>query len=279
MVKIVEKEYKHKSLKKKIIIGSIIIFVILVINIIYIINNPKISVLCYHNIGTREEKEKFKEEQEWTIELDNFEEQLQMLKNHKFKTLTLKEFYDWKQGKIKLPYKSVLITFDDGFLSNYNYAFPLLKKYEMNATVFLIGNYMKEKNEKWNGNLKTYISKETLAKAKKEYPNIEFASHSYALHEPNLLKNKRYKDEVEDVRLFRENITDTNVHCFPFGAYNEDYIKALKDENYKMAFIFGPTKKEYRKASRKDNDYKIPRLNVSYGMNANKLLIRILLPF
>ena len=113
-------------MKKKIIIGSIIIFVILIVgSIVYIINNPKIAVLCYHNIGTKEEKGRFKGEQEWTIEVDNFEEQLQMLKKHKYKTLTLKEFYDWKQGKIKLPYKSVLITFDDGFFSNYNYSFPL----------------------------------------------------------------------------------------------------------------------------------------------------------
>lgn len=248
-------------------------------SIVYIINNPKISVLCYHNIGTSEEKKKFPEEEQWTINIENFEEQLQMLKKHKYKTLTLKEFYDWKQGKIDLPYKSVLITFDDGFLSNYKYAFPLLKKYQMNATVFLIGNYMKDKNEKWSGNLKEYISKETLAKAKREYPNIEFASHSYALHEPNLLKNKTYKEEREDARFFKEKITETNAHCFPFGAYNEDYIKALKEENYKMAFIFGPTKKEYRKASRKDDNYKIPRLNVSYGMSTNKLLIRMLLPF
>ncbi len=38
------------------------------------------------------------------------------------------EFYNWKIGNLNLPYKSVLITFDDGFLSNYEYAFKLLKK-------------------------------------------------------------------------------------------------------------------------------------------------------
>lgn len=267
-------------MNKKIILGIIIVLIIIIMGyVIYTINNPKIAVLCYHNIGTEEEKNNFREEKEWTIEVHNFEEQLKILKKHNYKTLTLDEFYNWKQGKIKLPYKSVLITFDDGFLSNYNYAFPLLKKYEMNATVFLIGNYMKEKNEEWKGNLKTYISKDTLEKARKEYPNIEFASHSYALHEPGLLKEKTYQDEVKDAHSFKENIIETKVHCFPFGAYTEDYIKALKDENYKMAFIFGPTKKEYRKASKKDDNFKIPRLNVSYGMNVNKLLIRILLPF
>ena len=267
-------------MKKKIIL-SIIMTLILgtIIYVIYTINNPKIAVICYHNIGTAEEKAKFPKEQEWTIEVENFEEQLKMLKDNNYKTLTLEEFYNWKKGKIKLPYKSILITFDDGFLSNYEYAFPLLKKYNMNATVFLIGNYMPEENKKWHGNLKEYISKETLNKSRKEYPNIEFASHSYGLHEPGVLKEKSYEELIKDEKDFKENIFETDIYCYPFGAYNDDMINSLKESNYKMAFIFGPHKKQYRKASKKDNDYLIPRLNGSYGMNPNKLLIRLLLPF
>ena len=46
-----------------------------------------------------------------------------------------------------------------------------------------------------------------------------------------------------------------------------------------MAFIYGPTKKEYRKASRKDDIYKIPRLNMSYGMNTFKFGLRLAIPF
>lgn len=265
--------------KKILLIMLMLIILIAVVYLIYIINNPKIAVICYHNIGRAEEKANFPKEEEWTIDVDNFEEQLKMLKDNNYKTLTLEEFYNWKQGKLKLPYKSVLITFDDGFLSNYEYAFPLLKKYNMNATVFLIGNYMPDKNEEWNGNLKEYISKETLEKAKEEYPNIEFASHSYALHEPGLLPTKSYKELLQDEKDFRDKVFETDIYCYPFGAYNDDMIKSLKESNYKMAFIFGPTKKEYRKASQKDDNYLIPRLNGSYGMNPNKLLIRLLLPF
>ena len=267
-------------MKKKIIISVIVLILITIIGVtIYILNNPKIAVLCYHNIGTAAEKENFLQEKEWTIDVENFEEQLKMLKDNNYKTLTLDEFYQWKQGKIDLPYKSVLITFDDGFLSNYQYAFPLLKKYNMNATVFLIGNYMPEENEQWNGNLKTYMSKQTIQKAKEEYPNIEFASHSYALHEPGLINEKNYEDFLQDGKDFRQKVIDTDIYCYPFGAYNDDMIKSLKQNNYKMAFIFGPNKDDYRKASKNDDIYLIPRLNVSYGMEPNKLLLRLLMPF
>lgn len=267
-------------MKKKILIGIISVILIGIISfIIYINVNPKVSVLCYHNIGTQEEKNNFPTESEWTIDVENFEEQLKMLKDNNFKTLTLDEFYDWKEGKIDLPYKSVLITFDDGFLSNYKYAFPLLKKYDINATVFLIGNYMPEKNEEWTGNLKTYMSKETIEKAKTEFPNIEFASHSNALHEKGLVDQKSYEELLQDGKDFRKNVMQTDVYCYPFGAYNDNMIKALKENKYKMAFIFGPTKNEYRKASRSDDDYLIPRLNVSYGMEPSKLWFRLMMPF
>ena len=58
-----------------------------------------------------------------------------------------------------------------------------------------------------------------------------------------------------------------------------DISYLVKESNYKIAFIFGPTKKEYRKASQKDDNYLIPRLNVSYGMEPKKLLFRLMIPF
>lgn len=268
--------------KRIIIITSILICFLLVFSIllsIYISNNQKITVLTYHNIGTKQDIENNLSEKPWTIDIENFEEHLKMLKKHNFKTLTLEEFYKWKKGEIRLPYKSILITFDDGFYSNYYYAFKLLKKYDMNATVFLIGNYMEDKNEDWNGNLKTYISKEILEKCKTEYPNIEFASHTYALHEHDALEKSSLEDLYKDAKMFKENVINTDYIAYPFGKNNENFRNALKENNYKMAFIFGPSKKEYRKASRKDNDFLIPRLNTSFGMNPTKLLFRLLMPF
>ena len=110
----------------------------------------------------------------------------------------MKEFYEWKQGKIELPHKSVLITFDDGFLSNYHYAFPLLKKYNMNATVFLIGEYVQNTTQTdWNGNIKTYMPLELVEKSKEEYPNIDFCSHTYGLHYHNSINEVSKEQKIE----------------------------------------------------------------------------------
>lgn len=268
-----------KKMKRNIIIVLIAIctLFILISCYIYIINKNKIPVLCYHNLATAEEKTNFESEKDWTIDVKNFEEQLKYLKKHNYKTLTMEEFYKWKQGMLNLPQKSVLITFDDGFLSNYHYAFPLLKKYNMNATVFLIGEYVQNATQTdWDENIKTYMPLELVEKSKEEYPNIDFCSHTYGLHYHNSINEVSKEQMKEDFSLFKNNITDTKFIAYPFGQYNEDLINSWKSSDGLLAFAYGPTRKDYRKSSRKDDNYKIPRLNVSHGMKTWKLGLRLL---
>ncbi|MBQ9658175.1 MAG: polysaccharide deacetylase family protein [Clostridia bacterium] len=267
------------KIKKRKIILPIIISIIAIIIIIgvYITEEHRIAVLCYHNIATTEEKQNFLDEQDWTITVENFEEQLKYLQKNNYKTLTMQEFYKWKQGEINLPYKSVLITFDDGFLSNYQYAFPLLKKYNMNATVFIVGSFIDNSTDnEWQGNIKTYMSNEILEKVKKEYPNIEIYSHSYNLHYQGAI-NRNTEELKNDIETFNSKFENIDIYCYPFGQYNYNMKQALKEENYKMAFKYGPDRKDYKKASRKDDDFEIPRLNVSHGMSVNKFAIRLMM--
>lgn len=71
-----------------------------------------------------------------------FEEHLKILKNKGMKTLTISEFYENKVLK-----NTCLLTFDDGYYDNYKVVFPLLKKYNMKATIFLNTLYIKDKRE------------------------------------------------------------------------------------------------------------------------------------
>ena len=264
----------------KIFIGIIIAILLCIIAFFtYIKLNPKVAVLCYHNIATAEEKANYPEENDWIITVDNFEEQLKYLQKNGYKTITTEELYKWKQENIELPYKSVLISFDDGFLSNYYYAFPLLKKYNMNAVVFVVGEFIDNSNtEEWTGDVKTYLTKSLLEKIEEEYPNIEICSHSYMLHKDGAIEQEK---EIlkQDMEAFNENIKNTSIYAYPFGKYNENMINALKETEYKMAFIYGPTNKEYRKVTRNDDNYELPRLNVSHGMEIWKFGLRLLMPF
>lgn len=49
--------------------------------------------------------------------------------------LSMKELYDANNGKIELPAKPILITMDDGYYSNYECIYPILKKYHVKASI------------------------------------------------------------------------------------------------------------------------------------------------
>ena len=264
-------------MKNKFKFFLIFIIIFILFTLIYLYKNPKIAVLCYHNIATEQEKENFPDENDWTITTDNFKAHLDYLKKNNYKTLTMDEFYKWKTGELKLPYKSVLITFDDGFLSNYQYAFKLLKDYNMNATVFVVGNFIDNSTQNdWDGNIKTYMTKDILNSLENEYPNIEIYSHSYNLHYQGAI-NQDINSLVDDIKSFDNFYKDTDVFCYPFGQYNNNIENALKTSGYKLAFKYGPNKSDYKKASRNDNNFEIPRLNVSLGMSVFKFGLRLLM--
>jgi len=67
----------------------------------------------------------------------NFERQIAGYARDGYKSLTAEEFAGFLEGK-PVPEKSVLITFDDGYLDNWVYAHPVLKKYGMHAMMFLV---------------------------------------------------------------------------------------------------------------------------------------------
>ncbi len=266
---------------KKNIIKTILLLILtlLIIEITYLYTNPNIAVLCYHNIATPTEKANFPEEADWTITTDNFKEQLDYLKNNNYKTLTMDEFYNWKMGNLDLPYKSVLITFDDGFLSNYEYAFNLLKDYNMNATVFVVGSFIDASTSAtWDGNIKTYMTKDILNNLKNEFPNIEIYSHSYNLHFQGAINQDR-DTLIDDIKSFDNFYGDTDIFCYPFGQYNDNIESALKDCGYKMAFKYGPNSVDYKKACRSDDIFEVPRLNVSHGMSVFRFGLRLWMYF
>ena len=252
----------------KYICSVIIIIVPLIVVQAIIYKDQSVAILGYHSFIESDKRIEQNITDNMIMDIEIFEEQLKYLKKHNYKTLTLEEFNCFHQGNCKIPRKSVLITMDDGYQSNYDLAFPLLKKYDMNAVVFYLGI-----NE--DGKNKQYMSKETLKKIIKEYPNIEIASHSYNLHFEGSINQAKEK-LINDIKKQKE-IVNSRYYAYPYGAHNETMIEALKKEKYVMAFTFGPDK-EHRKATQKDNNYKIPRLNISNDMPLWKFKLRLIMP-
>lgn len=98
-------------------------------------NAKNVPVLMYHHVHPLKSP--------LNVQPDVFERQLQALKQGGYRTLTIEQFADYMNGK-PVPDKSILITFDDGYLNNYTYAYPLLQKYGMTGVLFVVTGWVGE---------------------------------------------------------------------------------------------------------------------------------------
>jgi len=84
----------------------------------------------------------------WTISAGTFEKHMRWLTEHGYHSVSLDDVARWKAGLQELPRKPVVITFDDGDRSVHEYAWPVLQKYGLRATMFVVTEKV---GQKWKG--------------------------------------------------------------------------------------------------------------------------------
>lgn len=228
-------------------------------------NVPTVAVLAYHHFTTAADKELYYSDNKYVLAIEEFEKQLQYLQEEGYKAITSEQLYKWLNNEIELEEKSVLITIDDGNISTYHLALPLIEKYNFNAISFVITSRTKNITPNWNVEKFYFLGQDLIKDIKDNHPNLELGSHSYNLH--GQVNGKSPKDlSLEELSLDvskSKEVLDTDIYCYPFGGYSSNYIKALKDNGYKMSFIYGPS----AKTKRTDNVYTISRLIVEGTMD------------
>jgi len=184
--------------------------------------------------------------------------QMKYLKIKGYKTLNCTELYLWRKGKIKLPKKSVLITFDDGYIGQEKYAMPILKKYNFKATAFIIGKLT-------YNNEKGIIKYSRIPKLKELYPKFDFESHTFDLHVhlDKDIYNRTYNDAVKQNKYFNFSFL-----AYPFGNYSSEMIRVYKYIGIKMAFTYGKN----RYATRRQSIYRIRRIKVNANEDFSKFI-------
>lgn len=216
-------------------------------------NAKKIPVITYHNVVTDRQKrsERYRYDS-IVISKSDFENQMRWLKKNGYRTISCEELYLWHKGRIKLPKKSVLITLDDGRFGVPKNAYPILKKYDLKATCFVIGSYtMNNKPE--------YMKYREMKKIQNDYPNLEFQSHTWKLHYRFSLDKGVYSKVLKDAKKQKAKYGFEYL-AYPYGRNNDQMIKAYKKAGIKMAFAYRQYGDGY--ATRDQNIYRIKRIKV-----------------
>ena len=180
-----------------------------------------IPVLNYHQINDVDENL-------LTVSTTEFETQMAWLEENGFHTITASELINFLEGKGSLPERPVLITFDDGYIDNYQCAFPILKKHNMKACIFLISEYVSL--------YPNYLTWEQLAEM--QAAGIEFGSHTVDHNVLTELSPNSVNHELADSRDMLEKRLKRRVEvlAYPCGFTNE-YIKSrVNATGYRAAF-------------------------------------------
>lgn len=207
--------------------------------------NINVPILMFHHLSLDSSKWNY-----ITMSPDRFEEKMHKLKQSGFNTISFKDYIDYINGKMVLPKNPIIITFDDGYYSNYEYAFPILKKLNMKATISVVGWSMGR--ELGKDNISSINKHFTWEQAKEMYDSglIDIQSHSYDLHDYNRdsmgVNRKAYESQEQYEKRFKDdtykmmNLIKTHigneplVYTYPYGIYNETTEKVLKELGYKV---------------------------------------------
>ncbi|HAU31526.1 MAG: Polysaccharide deacetylase [Desulfotomaculum sp. 46_296] len=168
-----------------------------------------------------------------------FNLQMQYLAKNGYHTVPLTELTDFIKGNKTLPSKSIIITFDDGYLDNYKYAFPILKKYGFTAAVFVVTDYIGKTNE-FDAAKKLQMVNQLLGWNEiDQMSDYGITIGAHTLKHVSLtditLPEARY--EIENCKLVLEEHLKTPIEAFayPYGHYNSQLKEIVRKSGYTIA--------------------------------------------
>ena len=155
-------------------------------------------------------------------DVDNFKAQMEYLSQNGYQTMLFSEL-PFSMTK-KQNEKKVLITFDDGFVSNYLVAFPIIKELGIKINIFLAYDYINQEN---------YLNQQQIREMR-DSGLVEFGYHTKTHCDCREITNDEvlYEELIVGLKsteeIVQRSITD---FCYPFGFYNKDIIRAISNLN------------------------------------------------
>ena len=229
--------------------------------------NAAVTVLMYHHLLPKAQAGRLSGNSIVTY-VEDFEAQLDFLQEKGYKTVTPQAVEAFFYNHTPLPDKAVLLSFDDGYLSNAEYAYPLLKKRGMCATVFLVTGHLGEAGQVFSLAAVQMVDEKTIQKTADVFT---YACHTDDCHTIQsgvaALCAASDRERAEDLKRCRAVISAIPGGCdtvlaYPYGAYNEAVKASVKAAGIRLAF------RASEGVVTADSDvYALPRFPVDSGVS------------
>ena len=178
-----------------------------------------------------------------TVSLNHFEDQMGFLHRRGFTSLFISEAVECLLGRRGFPAKPVVLTFDDGYQDNFQFAFPLLKQYGIKATIFVVTGWMGEHRIPGTGEItpshrqcRDLVEQGQAARIALSWEEARLMEES-GLVQLESHGHSHYKDQYldlpglrQDLRLSQESFSrhlarESRHFCWPGGRYDEPSLK------------------------------------------------------
>jgi poly-beta-1,6-N-acetyl-D-glucosamine N-deacetylase len=172
----------------------------------------QVAVLCYHEVD--------KPTDAFAIDRSKFESHLNYLKENGYHFVSLDEYLAYTKGKLQLPEKSVMITFDDGYLSFYTKVYPLLQKYQVPAMLAVVTSWTDGEGKPTDvGDLASWDNLREMEAS----GLVTVVSHSHALHKNQEINPQGDLSSIAESHLYINNRYETELEYE--NRLNNDFLK------------------------------------------------------
>ena len=212
-----------------------------------------VPVLTYHKLSRNGTPDAM------TVREADFEAQMRFLRENGYRVIPLDDLFEFLRFRRQIPARSVVITFDDGWRSVYDIAWPILKKYGYPATLFVYTDLIVGSRET--------LSWEQVRELSRNGFDIECHSktHRYLGRKERKESFRDYfeavrKEIVESSKIIRKHTSrEVNYLAYPYGDTNALVAAMTRQEGYRLAFTV-----ERESAPFFSNDYRVSR-EMIYG--------------
>ena len=210
-----------------------------------------VPILVYHRVNDTDKNPT-------TLTVADFEAQIKYLVDDGYHVISPDDLLDaWEQDK-PLPSKPIVLTFDDGHADIYNNVFPILQKYNVRATVFIVTDHI---------GMADYLTWD-MARALQAGGFVDIESHTMSHKDLSTLKGDKLWNEIYGSKQAIEWALKKPAKfiAYPNGNYTVDAEETSKEVHFRAGFI-----EDYGLAGNDNNPYILTRIPV-VGSNSNTLL-------
>jgi peptidoglycan/xylan/chitin deacetylase (PgdA/CDA1 family) len=234
----------------------------------------KIKVLMYHRVLAEKPEKKSR----WHyVTVSEFRKQMNMIERLGYTPITFSDYQLFVEGKLTLPSKPIIITFDDGYLDTLVNAIPILLELNMRAVIFVMGN-RKLKSARWDelddlGSCPLMSDEQIRAVHKMGF---EIGAHSLDHFALTGLSEKDMVYQVARSKEAIENVLEKPIQTFsyPYGRVDERVKKVVSDSGFLFSCgVYSGS----AKFSQSMMDFR--RLAINQDTSRLKFLVTLLLPY